>query len=154
MPALLLANWRLVLEAVVVALLIAYGFTMRVQRDIARNEYSDFRREVALAAQKAAELALQRTIEDEKRKEAADADNLRLRSDLALLTKRLRDARANSGILPPTASCPGRPDSATFNATLLERALQQLDGEVSGLLEEGDRAIVDLETAKAWAKSR
>jgi hypothetical protein len=151
---LLLANWRLVLELVVVGLLVVYGATMRTQRDIARAEYSDFRRDIAIAAQAAAEEALKKTIADEKRKEEADERNLRLRSDLAVLSKRLRDARASSNFVPPAASCPERPNSAAFDRTLLERALQQLDSEIQGLIDEGDAARIDLDTAKRWAKDR
>lgn len=152
--ALLLSNWRLVLELVVVGVLLAYGFTMEKQRDRARNEYSDFRREVAIAAQNAAEQALKKTIADEKRKEEADAENLRLQRALADTARRLRDARASSNFLPTAPSCPERPASACFQREDLERALQRLDSGVSSLLEEGDRAIVDLETAKRWAKER
>lgn len=149
----LASNWKLVVIGTIIFALGAYGQTMRIQRDMARNEYSDFRREVALAAQKAAEQALQKTIADEKKKEEADADNLRLRNDLAVLTKRLRDARANSQFLPAAPADSGSPASACFSRPDLERALQRLDAGVSDLLAEGDRAVVDLETAKAWARA-
>lgn len=152
--ALLLSNWRLVLELVLAGVLVVYGISMRTERDIARAEYSEFRREVAIAAQAAAEQALKKTIADQKRKEEADADNLRLRGDLDLLTKRLRDARASSNFVPAAPSCPDRPDSAAFDRTLLERALRTLDSEVQGLVDEGSRAVIDLDTARRWAKDR
>lgn len=148
----LLANWKIVAVAALVLILAGYGQTMRAQRDALRVEYSDYRREVARAAQLAAERALKKTIEDEERKEKADVENLRLRALLDATTRRLRDARRDSSFVPPAASCPDRPASACFQRADLERALQQLDREVSELVEEGDRAIIDLETAKRWAQ--
>lgn len=147
-------NWKLVAVGVIVAILGTYGVTMRTQRDIARADYSEYRLKIAVAAQAAAEEALKRTIADEKRKEAADADNLRLRGDLAVLTKRLRDARAGSSFVPAAASCPDRPSSAAFDRTLLERALRDFDSAIQGLVDEGSRAVIDLDTAKRWAKER
>lgn len=150
----LAANWKIVAVAAIITILAGYGQTMRYQRDSLRVEYSDYRREIAKAAQLAAEQALKKTIEDQEWKGKADADNLRLRGDLAVLTKRLRDARASSNLVPAAASCPDRPASACFQRADLERALQRLDAGVSDLLGEGDRAIVDLETAKKWAQER
>lgn len=150
----LLANWKLVAIGALIAILGAYGMTMRTQRDIARAEYSDYRRNVAVAAQAAAEQALQKTIEDEKKKEKADEENLRLRTALDATTRRLRDARAASSFVPAAASCPSRPESASFDRTLLERALRDLDSEVQGLVDEGSRAVIDLDSAKRWAQER
>lgn len=147
-------NWKLVAVGTIILVLGMYGQTMRVQRDIARNEYSDFRREVAIAAQHAAENALQKTIADEKRKEEADVENLRLNAALAAATRKLRDARASSSFVPAAASCPDRPTSAAFDRVLLERALRDFDSEIQGLVDEGSRAIVDLDTAKLWATTR
>lgn len=152
MPIWLLANWKLVAIGALVFTLGAYGMTMRTQRDIARAEYSDFRREVAIAAQAAAEKALQRTIEDEKRKEAADVENLRLRSALDATTRRLRDARRDGSFVPAAASCPSRPESACLDRAILERALRDLDAGVQELIDEGSRAVIDLDTAKGWAQ--
>jgi len=149
-----LLYWKQIAVAVFIALLVGYGQTMRVQRDIARNEYSDFRREVAISAQAAAENALKKTIADEKRKEEADANNLRLRSDLAVLTKRLRDARANSNFVPAAPAGSDSPARATFDREALERAIRAFDSEVQGLIDEGSRAVVDLDTAKRWARER
>ena len=151
MPALLAS--RLFWEAVVVAALLAFAGAMYVQKNAIKTEYAEYRTQVAQAAQKASELALQRTIADEKKKEEADAENLRLHAALDATTRKLRDARANSNFVPAAASGSISPATACFSRTDLERALQQLDGEVQGLIEEGDRAIVDLDTAKKWARA-
>lgn len=150
--ALILSNWRLILEVVVVGVLLAYVGMLRLERDHIKAEYAEYRTNVAKAAQAAAEAALQKTIADEKRKEEADAENLRLHADLDAAARKLRDARRNSSFVPPAPSCPERPASACFDRAILERALRDLDSEVQGLVDEGDRAIVDLETAKKWAQ--
>lgn len=137
-----------------VAGLLAFAGAMYVQKNAIKTEYAEYRTQIAQAAQAAAEVALQKTIADEKKKEVADADNLRLRGDLAVLTKRLRDARANSNFVPATASCPERPLSAAFNREALERALRDFDSEVQSLIDEGSRAVIDLDSAKAWAANR
>lgn len=147
-----LLYWKQIAVAVFIALLVGYGQTMRVQRDMARNEYSDFRREVAIAAQAAAEQALKKTIADEKRKEEADVENVRLNAALAAATRKLRDARASSSFVPAAASNAPSPANATFDRAELERALRAFDSEIQGLVDEGSRAIVDLDTAKRWAQ--
>lgn len=150
--ALFLSNWRLILEVVIVGLLVAYGITMRTERDIARAEYSEFRREVAIAAQAAAEQALKKTIADEKRKEEADADNLRLRGDLDLLTRRLRDTHSDSRFLSAATTCPSSPEEAAKYKAEYERAYRKF---VSGLRDLGDECsgeTIDLNTAKVWAE--
>ena len=146
----LLLNWKLVLVGMLIATLAAYGTAMRLQRDGIRAEYAEYRTKVATAAQAAAEAALKRTIEDEKRKEKVDVENLRLRADLDATTRRLRDARRDSSFVPPAAANAPSPANATFDRAKLERAIQQLDDGVQELIAEGDRAIVDLDTAKKW----
>lgn len=149
----LLSNWRLVAVGVLMLTLGGYAMTMRLERDAVKAEYVDYRENVAKAAVAAAEAALQKTIADEKRKEEADAENLRLRADLDTTARKLRDARAAGSFVPPAPSGAASPVLACFGRDDLERALQQLDAGVSGLLAEGDRAVVDLDTAKRWAAS-
>jgi Tfp pilus assembly protein PilV len=151
MPALLLS--RLFWEAIVVAALLAAVGYQTMQKNIIKTEYAEYRTQVAQAAQAAAEQALKKTVEDERKKEAADAENLRLHAALDVTAKRLRDARRDSQFVPAAASCPDRPSSAAFDRTILERALRDLDTEVQGLVDEGSRAVIDLDTAKRWATS-
>lgn len=151
-----LSNWKLVAVGVLVAILGAYGVTMRTQRDIARAEYSDFRREIAVAAQAAAEQALKRTIADEKRKEESDAAHAKTVATLTDSIGRLRLERddARSRFLPPTAAAPDRPDLACFDRAEYLGAYRDLVSEVRGPADEGTAATVDLDAAKGWATSR
>jgi len=145
---------RLFWEAVVFAALLAFAGAMYVQRNAIKTEYAEYRTHVAQAAQAAAEQSLKKTIADEKRREESDVENLRLRTALDATTRKLRDARANSNFVPAAASCPERPSSAAFDRALLERALRDFDSEVQGLVDEGSRAVIDLDTAKRWAVGR
>lgn len=92
-----------------------------------------------------------------KDKEQADADNAKTRSDLAgvyAAYRSLRDQRnrAGSSILPAAAPGAASPESITFDRSGLDRALSGFDAGVTGLLESGDKAIADLNTARAWAQ--
>lgn len=151
---LLLANWRLVAIAAVVAVLGGYGMTMRMQRDNARSELAEFKAQAAKAAWLAAEKALQETIADQKRKEAADAENSAALATLAGTIKRLRDARPVGGLVPTATASSSRPDLACFDRPAVERAYGALVVGLRGLADEGAKSAVDLDTAKRWAQGR
>lgn len=86
-------------------------------------------------------------------KKDADNENTISRSKLADAAKRLRDNRTRVGYLPGPSSPTSSPTIASFDRTLLERALSEFDGEVTGSILEGDQALIDLNTGKAWAKA-
>ena len=150
----LLGNWRLVAIVLLVAVPSIWGAVMRLQRDHARAEYATYRTKVAQAAAAAAEVALKKTIADEQRKEKADAEHAAAVARLNSTIRRLRDARAASSFVPAAASCPGSPDRAAFDRAVLERTIRALDTGVQGLVDEGSRAVTDLDTAKRWAAGR
>ena len=145
-----LDNWHVVAVVALVLGLVGWGVKNGMERDAVTVEYADFRRDVAQAAQAAAESALKQTIEDEERREKVDAEHARKVAALDATTRRLRDARRDSSFVPPAAANAPSPSNATFDRAKLERAIQQLDDGVQGLIAEGDRAIVDLDTAKKW----
>jgi hypothetical protein len=150
----LLANWRLVAIASVVAVLGGYGMTMRVQRDNARSELVEFKAQSAKAAWLAAEKAFQETIADQKRKEAADAENSAALAALAGTIKRLRNERPPSNFVPAAPAGSSRPDLACFDRPALERAYGELVVGVRELADEGAAATVGLDTARRWAAGR
>ena len=88
-----------------------------------------------------------------KAKAKADADKKKLVADNAALNKRLRDERASTNYVPQPTAGTTSPTTARFNRAELERALQSHIGAVTGLLEEGDGARIDLNTAREWAGS-
>lgn len=149
---LLLANWRLIAVAALVAALGSYGMTMRVQRDNARSEYAEFKAQSAKAAWLAAEKALQETIENQKRKESADAENSQALATLAGTIKRLRNERPAGSFVPAAPTGSSRPDLACFDRSEYQRADGIFTDRARRLADEGAKATVDLDTAKEWAK--
>ena len=140
--------------AVVIA---GLGIAVKVQTsrlEAVKAEYAGFVAQVKAAGDAQNAKAAAEDKANKERKEKADAENKRLRSDLAGLYdayKRLRDSpsRRTFSEAGGTAASPAR---ACLDAAAANRALQAFDAGVAGLLEEGDRAIVDVNTARRWAK--
>lgn len=147
-------QYQIIAALAIVLALGSWGGYQTIRKNQVQTEYADFRREVAKAAQAAAEQSLQKTIADEKRKEESDAENLRLRADLAATTRRLRDARASVSFVPAPAANAPDPAIACFDRSQLDGALRKLDSDVQGLIDEGAAALIDLDTAKRWAAGR
>lgn len=101
------------------------------------------------AAQKAADAKI---AADKANKERTDNETTKLRAANASLARQLRDSRAASSFLPTTGSPAGRPDAITFDRAKLERAIQQLDEGVSGVVARGDQAVIDLNLSLKWAQ--
>lgn len=85
-------------------------------------------------------------------KEKADADTKQRLDNLHRTIARLRDqARTNPSLVPATASCAGSADTAAFDRTELDGALRRFTEGVSGLIVEGESAVIQLDGAKGWA---
>jgi len=154
----LLANWRLVLLAVLIGAIGVQSWRLdRSQKAYAslEAEFEQFKGSVKALGEKAkADAALQQA-KDSERKAKSDAENAKTRRDLAGVYdayRRLRDSRSGGSLLPTTPSGSASPATASFDRTGLDRALSEFDRGVTGLLEQGDQAITDLNTAKAWAQ--
>lgn len=147
-------GWAAIAAGVVIA---GLGIALKVQSSrlaSCQSEYATFRAEVKALGEAAIRTAKQREADDKKRKEAADAENAKVRRDMAGVYdayKRLRDQRASSGFVPAPAPGSSRPDRACFNRAELERTLGAIDAGGAGIAKEGDDARVDLDTAKRWA---
>lgn len=129
------------------------------QKEVARVQqaYDSFKAQVKVEGEEAQKKADAAVLAAKQDKEKADAENVKAKSDLAGLYtayRSLRDHRdsAGSGILPPAAPGSANPQTACFDRTGLDNALSGFDAGVTGLLEVGDKAIADLNTAKAWAQ--
>lgn len=103
------------------------------------------------AAQKAADI---KESTDKNRKEQSDAENKRSLDRLRADNQRLRDARAGGSFVPAATPGAGRADLACFDRPELEHALRGFDSEVQGLIDEGDEAAVNLDTARTWARGQ
>ena len=86
-------------------------------------------------------------------KEKADRENAKLRDRLNATAVRLRNASANQSFLPPTPAGSRSPETACFARADLDAALRNFSRGFSELAIEGEQAVIDLDTAKEWAKS-
>jgi len=122
--------------------------------DALNKEYAGFQAQVKANGEAAERETKRINTENAKKKEKIDNENIKLRADVAAIAKRLRDARAASGFLPPAASGSASPDRIAFDRAQLERTLQRFDAGVSGIVAEGDGALTDLNSAREWAADR
>ena len=144
----LLGNWQIIVYGAVIMAVVGFVWNCeRVKKDrdqiIARLEVQaaeNERRIKVIVAQA------------KKDKEKADNENKVSRSRISSLSNQLRDARRATSYLPPAA--PGSPSPATiaFDRAALDAAIRRLDAGIQGLIDEGDAAIADLDTAKRWAQ--
>ena len=143
----LLANWRWVLIG---SLILSTGLFFKLWREDVRA-FTAYKIEVA-ALGKAAEMEKARIEESNKlNKERTDAENQRTLDTLRADVKRLRLARAGRSFLPAATATAKSPDRACFDRAELESAIRDFDRGVASLIDEGDEARVNLDTAKKWA---
>lgn len=120
--------------------------------DAVKAEYKGFVDTTRTMGEAAKEKAEATKAADKKRKDQADAENKRTLDRLRADNQRLRNARAGSNFVPTAAAGASRPDLAAFDRAELERSIQRLDAGIQGLIDEGDEAAVNLNTAKTWAQ--
>jgi hypothetical protein len=117
--------------------------------DEVRAEWAEVNRLAKEAADKVDET-------NRQTKEKADAANAKTKRDLAGLYgayRSLRDQRRNGSLLPEAPADSTSPERITFDRKGFDSAVSGFDQGVTGLLTEGDTAIVDLNTAKVWAQN-
>lgn len=90
---------------------------------------------------------------DKMNKEKADHENQIARAALLADIKRLRNINAGKGNLSAPASSASSPDRICFDQAKLDGALRSLDAGILGILEIGSKAVIDLDSAKQWAKT-
>ena len=88
---------------------------------------------------------------DKLNKEKADNELKKLRSVNADLSKRLRD-NAGSSFVPRTEASTGKPDLACFDTDALDGAIKRFAERVTGITEQGQSAVTELDNAKRWAQ--
>lgn len=135
-------------------LCLLFGIVQTHRLKAEKAAYSAFRADVRAKGEAAEKAAQEQVKRDQKAKESVDAQNRRLRAANDSLSRGLLDARTARGYVPAPSAGTGDPDRACFSRAELERALQQLDAGVSGLIGEGDTARVNLDSAKDWANAR
>lgn len=111
-------------------------------------EYNKFRSDVEAIAAEQERKANESIARWKKLKEKVDAENKMLRDNNAVLSKRLLDARSSSGYLPAPAPGSASANRISFDRAELDGAIRRLDAGVQGLIDEGDTARINLDTAK------
>lgn len=143
----------LAVGAVVLALSGAvYVQTLRVTA--CKAEFAEFRGGVEALGKAAEKAAKDKEAMDKILKEKADAANKSNTDTLRATVKRLRDARPGGGGLSSPTPTATSPDRTCFDPGKLAGALRSLDQGVLGIVESGSKAVIDLDTAKAWAQAR
>lgn len=138
------------------AVIIALGVAVKVQSsrlESCKTAAEAFKAQVKAEGEAAAKEAARINLANQKAKEQADAKTKQLLADNAVLGKRLRDARASGGYVPPAPAGTRSPDRACFDRAELERAIGALDAGVQSLVGQGDEARLRLSTAAEWAAS-
>jgi hypothetical protein len=130
--------------------------------DAARADYAAFKTQVKAAGDVQNVKAKAEDATNQQRKEKADVQNTEAKRSLAATYTAARKLRvdragAGSGFLP--AAPAGAPDPARtcFDRAALDRGLAEADAVLQigaeEILQRGDAAVVDLNTAKAWAQA-
>lgn len=145
----LLSWWREIAIALLALALMGVGAAWKAEV----KAHAEFRGGVEALGVAAKEKADATKLADEKRKEVADAENKRTLDSLRADNQRLRKSRAGGGFVPPAASGAIRPGLACFDRPELELAIRGLDIGLQELIDEGDAATVNLNTARSWAHS-
>ena len=143
------------------ALIAALGIALKVQTgrlDAAKAEYAAFRAKVEVLGEQAQKAAKTRELEDLATKKRADDENTKTKRDLAGVYdayRSLRAQRAGGSFLPAATPNSSSPQLACFDRAALDLGLAKADGLLQegafGILQRGDQAIVDLNTAKTWS---
>jgi len=148
MNPLILIPWyyRWLAFGAVAAALLCFGYVKGLMRGEANH--ADFVATVKAEGESAQKTVIARIAADKLKKEKADHENALSLAALRADNDRLRHARAGRSFVPTTTPGAKDPDRACFKRADLERAIQRLDGRISGIVETGDIARVNLDTAK------
>ena len=157
-PYALLIKW-----VIIISLVLGFGgvcaYKMhehdQIELDQVKADFNAFKGGVAALGKAAADRARLADTINQQNKEASDADH---KTELAALQRTItglrgeRAKRGTSGGFVPEAPRPtGSPALVTSERPLLDGALRTLDTEVQGLVDEGSKAVVDLNAGKKWA---
>mgnify|MGYP001586371696 CR=1 FL=1 len=147
----ILNPWALLILGGIIVSAFFYGL------HIGNSRLESYQLAVKAVGQAQEERTLQR-IKDDKRikKEADDAHKIKhdklVAYNRALAAKLRKDA--GGSVLPPAPAGTASPERATFDRAELDRALREFTAETAELLGEGDKAIIGLDAARAWAKEQ
>jgi len=129
-----------------------YAKVQSSRLEAVKAEYAGFQAQVKAAGEVAQAKAKAKEAADKQLKEKIDNENKTLRANLAAASKRMSDARTSVRFLPAPTTGTVSP-TVTADRAGLEDALRNFDSAVARLVDQGDQAIADLNSAKQWAKA-
>lgn len=153
--ALPLGAYAAIGAAVAIGVLVVALKVQTSRLDACKADHAAFVAMVRMEGERAEKLAKEREAQDKKKKETADADLKKARSDLAGVVdayRSLREQRASRGFLPAPAPGSASASRACLDRAELERTLGEIDAVGSGIAAEGDQARIGLDAAKRWAR--
>lgn len=118
--------------------------------------FDGFKAQVAAEGKIAQQKADAQAAKDKLSKENADAEHAKSVAALKYDIARLRKQRSNpdfSGLSAPAPTA-ASPDRTCFDPAKLAGTLRSLDEGLLGIVEIGSKAVIDLDVAKAWARSQ
>lgn len=139
------------------AVVLVLGVAVKVQTqrlEAVKKEYATFKGGAAALGEQAKAAAARQALHDLKNKERTDDENARRIADFRAAIAQLRDERdrARGGFVSAATSCPASPDAAAEFRAEYQRAYGALVAGLRGLGDEGSKAVIDLDSAKAWAR--
>jgi ABC-type phosphate transport system auxiliary subunit len=140
---LLLANWQLIAIGLLALTVIAYYRHC----ESVKSEYATFKAEVKRTGDEQEKRTQETIARNQKEKERADEMYKRNLARLERDIKRLRDS-SNRSVVPPAPAEARDPSRATFDRAELDRALGAFIGDVTGITEEGAKAVEGLDSLK------
>jgi hypothetical protein len=148
-----LSQIRLIAYAAAALAFVGVVVALKVQTarlDATKQEYAGFVAKVKAEGEAAQARVKARETEDKLLKEKADAENKRLRTDLAATTQRLRDAGTRFSAVSRLAPTAQRSDLACFDRAELDAAVGGYQSAILGLVEKGAEAALDLDAVRRW----
>mgnify|MGYP001565850436 CR=1 FL=1 len=123
--------------------------------DAVKAEYAAFVTKVKAVGDAQNAATKLKDAENKTRMEKANADRAKKTRDLDRIYaeyQRLRDTRAGGGNVSSAPTFAPSVDRTIFDSQELVGAIRVLETGVLGIIQQGDQAIADLNTAKDWAK--
>lgn len=147
---------RIAAYGLLVAAIFGYGWLKgagheKVATEAVQAQFTAFKTQVATEGAAAQQRAIAQALSDKKRKESADAQLTKARSDLATANAgwlREREERTRSGFLPAGAPTSSNPARATLDRAKFERTMEYLDEQGAGIAARGDDQRIGLDVVK------
>jgi hypothetical protein len=139
----LLANWQIIAIGLLVLTVISYY----KHCESVKERFDTFKAEVKVKGEEQERITKEVIARNQKEKERADEMYKRSIARLERDIKRLRDS-SNRSVVPPAPAEARDPSRATFDRAELDRALGAFIGDVTGITEEGAKAVEGLDSLK------